>query len=177
MATQRVLERLLRIGIDLGGTKIEGALLGDDGVVRLRERHATPRGDYEATLRLIREIVRALEAHAGGPASVGVGIPGTICPVTHVEKLAAHVFSDRHDAGASARSWRLERRAGGGVVMVRSVRPRERAAVDEETSEVGGPAGAAPLATAYIGREVAGLHEGNVIRYRLKADDLVALKR
>lgn len=78
----------MRIGIDLGGTKIEGALLDDAGMVRARERHATPRGDYEATLRVIREIVLSLEAGLDEPALVGVGMPGTICPITRVVKNA-----------------------------------------------------------------------------------------
>ncbi len=56
----------MRIGIDLGGTKIEGGLLGDDGAVLLRERRATPRGDYEGTLGVIGAIVRGLGARAGG---------------------------------------------------------------------------------------------------------------
>ena len=88
----------MRIGIDLGGTKIEGAVLGDDGTIRARERHATPRGDYDATLRLICEIARSLGARLGGPAPIGIGMPGTLCPSSHVVKnanstLAAHVFS------------------------------------------------------------------------------------
>jgi fructokinase len=78
----------MRIGIDLGGTKTEGALLGDDGAIIARERHPTPNGDYQATLRLIRDIVLSLETQAGQSASVGIGIPGTICPVTHVVKNA-----------------------------------------------------------------------------------------
>jgi fructokinase len=77
----------MRIGIDLGGTKIEGAVLDDDGAIRLRERHSTPRGDYAGTLHLIRDIALSLEARVG-PASIGIGIPGTICPFRQVVKNA-----------------------------------------------------------------------------------------
>jgi fructokinase len=70
----------LRIGIDLGGTKIEGiALNGGDEAARARVD--TPRGDYDATLAAVAGVVHALERQAGGAASlipVGLGIPGTI---------------------------------------------------------------------------------------------------
>ncbi|MEZ5852862.1 MAG: ROK family protein [Hyphomicrobiaceae bacterium] len=72
----------LRIGIDLGGTKIEGIALGPDGGVRGRERVATPREDYAATIAAIAGLVARLEAAAGGAASVGVGMPGSIVPST-----------------------------------------------------------------------------------------------
>lgn len=78
----------MRIGIDLGGTKIEGAILDDDGRERGRERVATPRGDYDGTLTAIADLVRRLEARHGGPASVGVGIPGVISPATGLVKNA-----------------------------------------------------------------------------------------
>ena len=69
----------MRIGIDLGGTKIELIALGDESQVLLRERIATPRGDYQATLEAVANLVAAAEQKvgAGGTvASVGVGIPG-----------------------------------------------------------------------------------------------------
>jgi fructokinase len=58
-------EAPIRIGIDLGGTKIEAAVLGDDGSVRARRRVATPRDDYPATLRSIAALVEDLEAEMG----------------------------------------------------------------------------------------------------------------
>ena len=65
---------MLRVGIDLGGTKIEGiALDGSREVARLRVD--TPRGDYAATLDAIAAVVAALEQRAGSRATVGVGIP------------------------------------------------------------------------------------------------------
>jgi fructokinase len=77
----------LRIGIDLGGTKIEGiALDGDRTVGRLRV--PTPRDDYDATLDAIRSVVTTLEESAGGPGSIGIGIPGTLSPSTGLVKNA-----------------------------------------------------------------------------------------
>jgi len=68
----------MRIGIDLGGTKIEALALGADGQERSRMRVATPRYEYTETLDTIARLVRTLETEAGSPATVGVGIPGTI---------------------------------------------------------------------------------------------------
>ena len=70
-----------RIGIDLGGTKIEGIVLAADGSVRQRVRHPTPAEDYDSTLDSIAAIVSELELQAGR-CSVGVGTPGAISPAT-----------------------------------------------------------------------------------------------
>src|SRR3974390_1591101 len=82
------LSNSLRIGIDLGGTKIEFIALDCDGSEFPRHRVATPRGDYEDTVGAIKEGVELIEAslHSGG--SVGVGIPGTISQMTHTVKNA-----------------------------------------------------------------------------------------
>ena len=66
----------MRIGLDLGGTKIEGIALDADGREAGRKRVATPRGDYDATLQAIASIVQTLEDGADRRATVGVGIPG-----------------------------------------------------------------------------------------------------
>lgn len=71
-----------RIGIDLGGTKIEGVLLADDGTFSERRRVATPSGDYPGTLHAIRETVLGLETVVGRPCRIGVGTPGAISPHT-----------------------------------------------------------------------------------------------
>jgi fructokinase len=76
----------VRIGIDLGGTKIEGIALGPGGREIGRKRVPTPRGDYDATVAAVRDLVGALEA--GAKASVGVGIPGAISPATGLVKNA-----------------------------------------------------------------------------------------
>jgi fructokinase len=70
----------MRIGIDLGGTKIEVIALGDDGKTLFRQRRATPTGDYDATLRVIAELVVRAEQKAGQRGSIGVGIPGSESP-------------------------------------------------------------------------------------------------
>jgi len=72
----------MRIGIDLGGTKIEGILMDDAGRERARRRVPTPKGDYRATVEAIAALVAALEAESGGRATVGVGIPGAISRVS-----------------------------------------------------------------------------------------------
>lgn len=79
MATQRTRTRLfrrLRIGIDLGGTKIELVALDESGKVLRRRRRPTPQGDYLATIRVVAELIAAAEDDLGGRGSVGVGIPG-----------------------------------------------------------------------------------------------------
>jgi fructokinase len=72
----------VRIGIDLGGTKIEVIALADDGRVLARRRVPTPRDDYAATLETACGLVDAVEAEAGRRGSVGVGMPGAISPAT-----------------------------------------------------------------------------------------------
>ena len=66
----------MRIGIDLGGTKIEGIALADDGRELARRRIPTPRGDYDGTVAAIVGLVAELEESAGSRASVGIGTPG-----------------------------------------------------------------------------------------------------
>ena len=67
----------MRIGIDLGGTKIQIIALAADGREMLRRRIATPEGDYEATLKALSGLVTALETEIGQRGTVGIGIPGT----------------------------------------------------------------------------------------------------
>ena len=78
----------MRIGIDLGGTKIEGVAIVDDGTERVRRRIPTPRGDYGATLTAVAELVRAIEREVGACGSVGIGIPGAVSPSTELIKNA-----------------------------------------------------------------------------------------
>jgi fructokinase len=78
----------LRIGVDLGGTKIEGLALGADGTERFRRRIDTPRGDYDRTVAAIVDLVRAIEDATGEPGTVGIGMPGTISPATGLVKNA-----------------------------------------------------------------------------------------
>lgn len=68
----------MRIGIDLGGTKIEALALGADGQELRRIRVPSPRHDYAETLKAIAGLVKTLETDLDEQATVGVGIPGTI---------------------------------------------------------------------------------------------------
>ena len=71
----------MRVGIDLGGTKIEIVALDDDGRALLRRRGPTPRGDYAATIETIAALVEATERELGvAPARVGIGTPGSPSP-------------------------------------------------------------------------------------------------
>jgi fructokinase len=76
----------MRIGIDLGGTKIEGIAIADDGGERARRRIASPRGDYASTLAAVSGLVQAIEEETGARGTVGIGIPGTISPATGLIK-------------------------------------------------------------------------------------------
>ena len=68
----------MRIGIDLGGTKVEALALSNDGEELLRHRVDTPRGDYDGTLGAIAGLVQELERETGQRGTVGMGIPGTL---------------------------------------------------------------------------------------------------
>ena len=78
----------IRIGIDLGGTKIEAIVLNAAGSVLRRERVSTPQGSYDDSVERIGSLVEALEASLGTMASVGVGMPGAISPATGLVKNA-----------------------------------------------------------------------------------------
>jgi len=81
-----------RIGIDLGGTKIEGIALARDGSIPVRLRVATPRGDYAGTIEAIAGLVWQIEQGLGEVATVGIGMPGAISPATGVVKNANSVW-------------------------------------------------------------------------------------
>lgn len=82
----------MRIGIDLGGTKIEAVALAADGTELARRRVASPRDDYEATLKTVVALVDDLERAAGDRGTVGIGIPGTVSPATGLVKNANSVW-------------------------------------------------------------------------------------
>jgi fructokinase len=77
-----------RLGIDLGGTKIAGIVLSEDGRVLWDARSATPRDDYAGTIEAIADLVAAGEQAAGAACTVGLGIPGAISPATGLVKNA-----------------------------------------------------------------------------------------
>ncbi len=93
-----------RIGIDLGGTKIEGIALAHDGSERMRHRVPTPNG-YAGTLDAIANLVGTIEHKLGGTGSVGVGIPGVISATTGLVKNANSIALNGHrfDADLSAK--------------------------------------------------------------------------
>lgn len=78
----------MRIGIDLGGTKIEGLAIDEAGRELARHRVSTPRGNYDATVAAIASLVARLEGETGRRGRVGVGIPGAVSPATGLVKNA-----------------------------------------------------------------------------------------
>jgi fructokinase len=82
----------VRIGIDVGGSKIEGVALDDAGRQHARIRVPAPRGNYQATLGAIVDLIARVEREAGEPGSVGIGIPGTLSAATGLVKNANSVW-------------------------------------------------------------------------------------
>lgn len=102
----------MRIGIDLGSTKIEGVALDRDGRERARFRRPTPAGDYAQTIAAVVAVVAALERRAGPAAGIGIGIPGALSPATGLVKNANATWTigrplDRDLAAALGRPVRL----------------------------------------------------------------------
>lgn len=96
----------MRIGIDLGGTKIEAIALGEEGGELIRQRIATPR-DYAGSLTALTELVAGVEAAVGRAGTVGIGIPGSISPVTGLVRNANSTWLNGRPLGRD-----LERRLG-----------------------------------------------------------------
>src|SRR5256714_12420337 len=90
---------MFRIGIDLGGTKIEAAALDDDGGMHRRQRIPTPIGDYAGTIAGIGTMVGRIEGEIGPAASVGIAIPGTIVVETGLVKNANSVWLNGRPLG------------------------------------------------------------------------------
>ncbi|WP_047678299.1 MULTISPECIES: fructokinase [Xenorhabdus] len=82
----------MRIGIDLGGTKIEVIALGDQGEELFRKRVDTPRNDYQQTLAAIAGLIADAEQATGQKGTIGIGIPGAISPFTGKVKNANSVW-------------------------------------------------------------------------------------
>src|SRR4051812_42854216 len=72
--------RMNRIGMDVGGTKIELVVIGSAGEELLRRREPTPHGGYATALAMLVRMVLDAEAQLGTPCSVGIGMPGTLIP-------------------------------------------------------------------------------------------------
>ena len=78
----------MRIGVDLGGTKIEAIALDDQGNRLLQQRVSTPAGDYKATIRAVTRLVSSIEKKAGIRGSIGIGTPGSTSPTTGMMRNA-----------------------------------------------------------------------------------------
>ena len=103
----------MRIGVDLGGTKIEAIALDDAGAVLLRRRVTTPAGDYGRILSAIADLVTVLERELGRRGTVGIAMPGAISKKTGRIKNANTVVLNGQPleadiAEALARPVRLE---------------------------------------------------------------------
>jgi fructokinase len=86
----------MRIGIDLGGTKIEALAIDDEGIELARHRVATPRDDYEGTIMAMVGLVRRLEEETGKTGTVGAGIPGSLSRMTGLVKNANSTWLNGH---------------------------------------------------------------------------------
>jgi fructokinase len=146
----------LRVGVDLGGTKIEGLALDAGGRELARYRIPTPAGDYDGTLDAIVTLVARLEAAGGDRARVGIGIPGTISPATGLIKNANSVCLIGH-----ALDQDLESRLGR---PVRLANDADCFALSEASDGAG--AGARSVFGAILGTGVGGglLYEGRLIQ-------------
>lgn len=101
---------MIRLGVDFGGTKIEAAALAADGEVLARERLANP-GNYQDAIEVVAKLVGLIEAQTGQSGlPVGVGVPGSISPVSGLMRNANSVW-------LNGRPFRedLERRLGASV--------------------------------------------------------------
>jgi fructokinase len=85
----------MRIGIDLGGTKIAGAVLSADGSIVERQRTPTP-DNYADILRVLTDMVASLESKSGTTCSVGIGVPGAKSPHTGLMKNASNAGLNGH---------------------------------------------------------------------------------
>ena len=102
----------MRIGIDLGGTKIEALAIDHDGVELARYRVDTPRDDYQGTIMAVVDLVRRLETETGRKGTVGAGIPGSLSGITGLVKNANSTWLngrplDRDLSAALSREVRL----------------------------------------------------------------------
>jgi fructokinase len=80
------------IGIDWGGTKIEGIALTQEGQEIIRLREDTPRHDYQGCIRIIADLIERIEEKAGRTGTVGIGIPGSLEPKSRLGKGASSTW-------------------------------------------------------------------------------------
>ncbi len=134
----------MRIGVDLGGTKIEVAALGRDGRVLLRRRAATP-GTHAGVVEAIGRLVEGAERDVGARGTVGVGMPGSLSPATGLVRGANSTFLNGTplDRDIAARLGREVRVSNDANCLALS-----------EASEGGAAAGASPVFAAILGTGV-----------------------
>ena len=87
----------IRIGIDLGGTKIATIAFDEAANVLDRRRIAAPKGDYKATLAVLKQLVNEIETETGGEGRVGIGMPGSLCSVTGLVQNANSTWLNGQD--------------------------------------------------------------------------------
>jgi fructokinase len=82
----------MRLGVDFGGTKIEGALLDSKGEILTRQRVPNP-GDYSSAVRAMADLVAQIESETGRrAATIGVAMPGSLSPATGLVRNANSVW-------------------------------------------------------------------------------------
>lgn len=86
---------MLRIGLDIGGTKTELVALDEQGRERLRRRAPTPHDGYEDALAALAAMIADAERDLGGPARIGVGVPGLVSPEGRVRNAFATPYNER----------------------------------------------------------------------------------
>ncbi len=84
-----------RVGIDMGGTKIAGVMLGPDDEMLAEFRAPTPRDHYEATIETVGVVIAEVEKMAGARGTVGIGMPGSLSPVTGLVQNSNSVWLNR----------------------------------------------------------------------------------
>jgi fructokinase len=102
----------MRLGIDLGGTKTEAAIIGDDGDIVWRQRTPTPSHSYDEIVETISALVTETETETGFAGPVGMGIPGCVAPKTGLVRGANTTTLNNKDLkgdveAATGRSFRL----------------------------------------------------------------------
>lgn len=146
----------VRVGVDVGGTKIEAVALGPDGTELARHRIQTPDGDYAGIVDAIARLILGMESELGTEATVGLGTPGAIDPTTGRIKNSNSAALNGNSLGLDV-----------GRVLGRRVRIANDAdcmALSEATD--GAAAGADPVFGAILGTGVGG---GLVVRGGLVA--------
>ncbi len=89
----------MRIGVDVGGSKLEAIAISESGEVLSRPRVPAPRGVYQDTIDAICGLVARIETETGRSGSVGIGIPGAISPATGFVKNANSTWLNGRSLG------------------------------------------------------------------------------